>query len=145
MVRIDQNRVTCVLCQLFCLTPSLSEISEMEENIDDFVIRPADTLDQRFVEFNMYADFVVFYIGAVVGLRRFDKEKCRKKYSEYVTVSDEAFAILTIENNWLRWMAMAKAKHWKDSLVATQWTVTRDKPTPLQMGKSEKKASGKGI
>ena len=121
------------------LTPAPPEIEEQEENIDDFVIRP-DTLDKRFEEFNMYADFVVFYIGAVIGLRRFEKEKCRKKYSDYVTVSDEAFAVLTIENNWLRWMAMAKAKHWKDSPVPTKWTVTRDKPTPMQNSKSKKRA-----
>ena len=100
-------------------------------------------MKERFEEFNLYADFVVFYIGAVVGLRRFEKDKCRKKYSEYVTVSDEAFAVLTLENNWLRWMAMAKAKHWKDSPVATRWTVTRDKPTPLQMGKSKKRPAVK--
>ena len=102
-------------------------------------IRP-DTLDQRFEEFNMYADFVVFYISAVIGLRRFEKNKCRKPYSDYVTVSDEAFAVLTIENNWLRWMDMAKEKHWKDSPVPTKWTVTRDKPTATSIGKSKKRA-----
>ncbi len=36
------------------------------------------TLEERFEEFNLYAEFVVFYIGAVVGLRRFEKDKCRK-------------------------------------------------------------------
>jgi hypothetical protein len=119
--------------------PLPPEIAEGEEKIEDMDICPT-TLEERFEEFNLYADFVVFYIGAVVGLRRFEKDKCRKKYSEYVTVSDEAFAVLTLENNWMRWMAMAKAKHWKDSPVPTKWTVTRDKPTPVLTGKSKKRA-----
>jgi hypothetical protein len=90
-------------------------------------LRP-DTLQDRFEEFNLYTDFVVYYVSAVIGMRHFEKEKCRSKYSEYVTVSDEAFTVLTIENNWMRWTAMAKSKHWKDSPVRTKWTVTRDKP-----------------
>jgi hypothetical protein len=118
---------------------SLPEIAEQESDLRNMDIRP-DTLDERFENFNMYADFVVFYIGAVVGLRHFEKDKCRKKFSEYVTVSDEAFAVLTLENNWLRWMAMAKAHHWKDSPIPTRWTVTRDKPTQSPTGKSKKKA-----
>ena len=31
------------------------------------------------------------------------------------------------------------SKHWKDSPVPTKWTVTRDKPTPVQNTKSKKR------
>jgi hypothetical protein len=83
----------------------------------------------------MYVDFVEYYVSAVIGLRHFEKQKCNKTYSSYVTISDEAFAILSIENNWDRWMAMAKAQAWKTSPVPTKWTVTRDKTsTPAKRG-----------
>ena len=75
----------------------------------------------------MYVDFVTYYVGAVVGLRHFEKHKCHKLYREYVTISDEAFAILTLENNWDRWMAMAETDEWTTAPVPTKWTVTRDR------------------
>jgi hypothetical protein len=87
----------------------------------------------------MYVDFVEYYVSAVIGLRHFEKNKCTKNYREYVTISDEAFAILTIENNWDRWIDMAKAKFWKTSPVPTKWTVTRDKTaTAKRKGKADK-------
>ena len=75
----------------------------------------------------MYVDFVEYYISAVIGLRHCKKHKCTKLYSAYVAVRDEAFAILTLENNWDRWMSMAVTKQWKTAPVPTKWTVTRDR------------------
>ena len=75
----------------------------------------------------MYVDFVTYYVGAVVGLRHFEKHKCHKLYREYVSVSKEAFAILTLENNWDRWLEMAKTDEWTTASVPTKWTVTRDR------------------
>jgi hypothetical protein len=72
-------------------------------------------------------DFVEYYVSAVIGLRHFEKHKCTQLYREYVTISDEAFAILTIENNWSRWIDMATTEDWRSSSVPTKWTVTRDK------------------
>jgi hypothetical protein len=87
----------------------------------------------------MYVDFVEYYVSAVIGLRHFEKNKCTKNYREYVTISDEAFAILTIENNWDRWIDMAKAKFWKTSPVPTKCMVTRDKTaTAKRKGKADK-------
>ena len=103
-----------------------SEIVAEEEDFTDIDIRP-DTIEDRHTEFNMYIDFVQFYVSGVIGLRYFEKHKCQKLYRNYVTVSDEAFAILTIENNWDRWIAMAGTEEWKTSPVPTKWTVTRTK------------------
>ena len=94
--------------------------------MDNICIRP-DTLGTRHTEFNMYVDFVTYYVGAVVGLRHFEKHKCHKLYREYVTVGDEAFAVLTLENNWDRWMEMAITDEWTTASVPTKWTVTRDR------------------
>ncbi len=80
-----------------------------------------DMLNECFDEFNMHTNFVVYYVSALVGLQHFKKEKCRKKYSNFVTVSDEAFDVLTLENNsWSCWMAMAKDDHWNSSPVPTK-------------------------
>lgn len=114
-----------------------TEIAEEEDNLNDMDIKP-ESLQERFENFNMYEDFVLYYVSAVVGLRHFEKQKLRSNYSEYATVSDEAFAVLTIENNWNRWMSMAKTNHWKDSPVRTKWTVTRDTPVVSDSGKLKK-------
>jgi hypothetical protein len=102
------------------------EITSQETDLKDIDIQP-DTIENRYGEFLMYVDFVEYYVSAVIGLRHFEKYKCTKKYRDYVTISDEAFAILTIENNWDRWMDMAENNIWKTSAVPTKWTVTRDK------------------
>jgi hypothetical protein len=89
-------------------------------------IKPA-TLPTRHLEFLMYVDFVSYYVSAVIGLRDFEKYKCQKLYREYVSVSDEAFAVLTLENNWDRWMEMAANDEWTTASVPTKWTVSRDR------------------
>jgi hypothetical protein len=60
------------------------------------------------------------------------------------TVSYEAFAILTLENKWDHWMAMANSVEWKHSPVRTKWTVTRDDtPFSSNQGKTSTKSDGK--
>jgi hypothetical protein len=116
----------------------LIEISSEEDNLALMDITPK-TLPGRYENFLMYQDFVSFYVSPVIGLRRFEKDKCSQLYSRYATVSDEAFAVLTLENNWDRWMSMAVAKHWKDSAVRTKYTVTRDKPESGNGGSKKKR------
>jgi hypothetical protein len=98
-----------------------------------------DTINERFSDFNMYTNFVVYYISAIIGLQHFQKEKYSTRFSTYVTVSDGAFTVLTLENNWNCWMAMSKNEHWKDLQVPTKWMVTRDKKTTSGIGKSKNK------
>jgi hypothetical protein len=77
-------------------------------------------VQKRHYKFLMYVDFVEYYVSAVIGLWHFEKHKCSKKYRDYVTISNEAFAILTIENNWDRWVDMAELEAWKTSPVPTK-------------------------
>ena len=88
-----------------------------------------DTLKTRFRtdDYPVYKDFVSFFVSGVVGICRFDRNKCHAKYSTYVSISDEAFAVLTLENNWDRWASMAENGGWTDTIVASKWTTTRDK------------------
>ena len=83
----------------------------------------------------VYKDFCSFFVSGVVGIRHFDKHKCHKPYSEYTTISDEAFAVLTLENNWSRWSSMAKTDNWKESDVPTKWTTSSDKRKLIEQGK----------
>ena len=88
-----------------------------------------DTLKERYEENNypVYKDFVSFFVSGVVGVRKFDRNKCHVKYNKYVTISDEAFTVLTLENNWERWSSMADADDWKESDVPSKWTTSKEK------------------
>ena len=87
------------------------------------------TLENRYEEINfpIYKDFVSFFVSGVVGVRKFDRNKCHIKYNKYVTISDEAFTVLTLENNWKRWSSMADSEDWKDSDVPSKWTTSKEK------------------
>ena len=96
-------------------------------DIDDMPVTP-DTLKKCFepINFPVYKDFASFFVSGVIGIRQFERKKCHFKYSTYVTVSDEAFAVLTLENNWMRWSDMAETGDWKESTVASKYTMTKD-------------------
>lgn len=87
------------------------------------------TMVDRYTEANfpVYKDFCSFFVSGVVGIRHFDRNKCIRPLSKYVTSSDEAFAVLTLENNWSRWSSMATTKNWKESEVPSAWTTSIDK------------------
>jgi hypothetical protein len=90
-------------------------------------VNPA-TLRDRYEEenFPVYKDFLSFFVSGVVGIRHFDRNKCDVHLWKYVSVSDEAFTVLTLENNWTRWSCMAKRNKWKDSDVPSEWTTTKN-------------------
>ena len=137
------SRKHCVTILYPPNTSCCKEIIGQEDSFDDICIRP-DTLPLRNDQFLMYVDFVTYYVGAVVGLRHFEKHKCVKPYREYVTISDEAFAVLTLENNWGRWMAMAQNDKWTTAPVPTKWTVTRDR-TAVAAKKARTAESNTGL
>jgi hypothetical protein len=99
-----------------------------DQRIEDMPVNP-DTLSSRFEEDNypVYKDFSSFFVSGVVGIRHFDRNKCHMHYRKYVTVSDEAFTVLTLENNWTRWSSMAESGDWKESEEPSKWTTTKDK------------------
>jgi hypothetical protein len=69
-----------------------------------------------------YEDFCKYCIGAVVGKRRFNKFAHIEPLSKWVTISDEAFAILLFENSVDRWTDMAKSKVSRDSKIKPKYT-----------------------
>lgn len=57
-----------------------------------------------------YIDFVEYFVSAVIGNLRFKQNCCDNLLSQYATVSDEAFAILIMENNYGAWVDMGLRK-----------------------------------
>ena len=99
-----------------------------KRKVEDMPVNP-ERLEERYTvnNFPVYKDFCSFFVSGVVGIRHFDRNKCSQPLSKYVTSSDEAFAVLTLENNWSRWSSMAATKNWKDSDVPSAWTTSIDK------------------
>ena len=65
----------------------------------------------------MYHDFISYFVKPVVGKCKFDNNSFKYLLSRYVTVSDEAFALLTFENNYERWLDMAIKNNWTTSNI----------------------------
>ena len=47
----------------------------------------------------LYFEFIEYFLSSVVGKNHFKMYRCEKLMSEFTTVSDEALAILIMENN----------------------------------------------
>ena len=67
-------------------------------------------MDTRRQDFDMYQDFATFFIAPMIGKCIFDKSSSIYLFSRYVSVSDEAFALLVFENNYKSWIDMATKK-----------------------------------
>lgn len=76
---------------------------------------PKNIVDTRRKDKDMYHDFISCFVKPVVGKRKFDSNCIKYLFSRYVTVSDEAFALLTFENNYERWLDMALKNNWASS------------------------------
>jgi hypothetical protein len=113
------THMTCTPAEMLSCTDPTS--------VESMPVTP-DTLTDRYEEdnFPVYKDFISFFVSGVVGIRYFDRNKCHKHLRKYVSVSDEAFTVLTLENNWTRWSCMARRNEWKDSDVPSVWTTTKD-------------------
>ena len=67
-----------------------------------------------------YFLFASHFIAPVVGKKKFNSFESRFGISKYVSVSDEAFALLVFENNYDRWMSMAVSDNWASSQIAPE-------------------------
>ena len=54
----------------------------------------------------LYRDFVETMVSGVTSRIQFKQLYLNKEVSDFITTNDEAFALLTIENNWDRWCDM---------------------------------------
>ena len=70
----------------------------------------------------MYYDFINFFVSAVIGKMNYKKKSCSFVLSKYATVSDEAFALLSLENNYETWIDMGLTGNTKTSKVPRKYT-----------------------
>lgn len=60
---------------------------------------------------NMAFDFVVEYLaGPIIGMRKWKTERCYKPLSQVMTVSDEAFMLLLLENQYELWLTATSTR-----------------------------------
>jgi hypothetical protein len=69
-----------------------------------------------------YLYFCTYFVKPIVGNATWRLKSLRQPLSSFVTVSDEAFALLTLENNYSRWCKMWEKRDYKSCEVAAQWT-----------------------
>ena len=87
----------------------------------DFFI-PLSIVETRRNSTPSYIDFFNMFVANVVGKKTFESHCWRQKASQFVTVSDEALALLMYENNYERWTDMGKNDNWKSSAVRPKYT-----------------------
>ena len=98
-------------------------------------------METRRQDKDMYHDFINYFVKPVVGLRKFDGNCFKFLLSRYVTVSDEAFALLTFENNYDCWLDMAKKNNWASSDIRPLYSTGGNgiqTPTKTQSNKQSK-------
>lgn len=78
---------------------------------------PKSIVATRRQDKDMYHDFLNYFVAPVVGKRKYEKNSIKFLLSRYVTVSDEAFALLVFENNYERWLDMGNKNNWTTSDV----------------------------
>src|SRR5687768_10011769 len=77
---------------------------------------------ERCKKSKIYFNFAIHFVAVVIGRKKFDSYCWKHALSKFVTVSDEAFALLIFENNYDRWMNMAVNDDWSSSSVQPIYT-----------------------
>ena len=81
-----------------------------------------ELLNMRKVSTGLYFKFIEYFIAPVVGKFFHKENRCERLISDYISVSDEAFAILIFENNYETWCDMVQRKDTKSSNVFCKYT-----------------------
>ena len=90
-------------------------VSNMKITMQQVIMMREDTT-------NTYYEFLEYFVSAVVGKKVFKQFKCEKLLSEFVSKSDEAFALVVLENNLDTWTDMARLNVTKGSTVPKKYT-----------------------
>ena len=82
-----------------------------------------------------YGWFCTIFLPCVIGTKEWQSHYRRHELGEFVSTSDEAFALVNYENNVERWLDMYKRRDLKASDVRAQWTNSGDS---VKDGKSKR-------
>ena len=107
----------------FYTTACCESITELEDETGKKARMPeiTDIAALRSAE-GTYGWFATQFLPAVVGSRCWNANYRKKTLSLFVSISDEAFALVSFENNYERWSDMFQQKNTKSSRVAALWT-----------------------
>ena len=67
-----------------------------------------DITDRKNMTTSTFLFYCSDYLSAVVGMVEWKNKESKMKVREIATPSDEAFCLVMLENNYERWMAVAK-------------------------------------
>eukprot|EP00978_Attheya_sp_CCMP212_P023451 scaffold71877_cov24-Attheya_sp.AAC.2 len=85
--------------------PTLDELLQLREEP-----RWSEQDDRRIVNNNGFVFMVDFMYGSLIGKRQWKKDKLMVRLSSELTISDEAFVLLVLENNWDVFNGVASAE-----------------------------------
>lgn len=83
---------------IFCV--ELFELDAQEDPNTKAFFLPKSLVNDRRQEKEVYTDFAMHFISAVVGKHNFKSRNSKFVFSRFVSVSDEAFALLVFESNY---------------------------------------------
>ena len=99
------------LSMWFVLSPCTKDMHNRMKEADTQMPQLKDYLLRHQSSF--YNTFFDVFVKRVVGVRKFERHATKHLLSEFVTVTDEAFALLVYENQEERWRIMAEENHKK--------------------------------
>ena len=83
---------------------------------------PLSTVEARCKDIPSYVDFFKLFVSNVVGKKHFENVCWREKLFNFVTVSDEAIALLIYEDNHERWTDIGKKANCNFSTIQPKHT-----------------------
>ena len=80
------------------------------------------TLGRATVQKEHYYDFFSYFLSSVIGKRIYNQNKLKLLISQYSTISDEAFALLVLENHEERWLHMHLHNDYKNCDIQPKYS-----------------------
>ena len=91
--------------------------------LDDILsLRPSIIEKEGEMKDNGYVWYLDNILQLVAGKRKWKRDKHNQLVTEAVSISDEAFGMIVLENNWSRWSNMALNKNTSVSSVSSKFT-----------------------
>ena len=87
--------------------PTLEEINKRREETNATIEKENDELMKKRIE--LFSFFAQLCLPAVLPVKTWEKDHKQKKISDFVTATDEAFAMLLFENNSDVYLALGES------------------------------------
>ena len=85
-----------------------------------------------------FFNFCMYFLPIVTGRLNFRQDRVIMAISDIATVSDEAFALLLLENNWDKWKEQAYVRY-REIMEAEESSINEDMDLEKQLEEARKK------